>query len=237
MNTDKYISSIKQLPMTEQSVLYVNTEKYCRTVLPAVFLQRYQIKNIKIETVDLESPEFKKMFPYQKVPVIRTENGKKLTEAMAINYYLLNLSSNTEEREILLGKPDEPWIQAEIIRWQSFANSDFLNELNNYAKPLVGLAPYDAKAVTEAKRRVDVMVPIFEDHLSDNKFLVNENITLADLTAATCFSFGFTFVLDKEWRQNHPAIVRWFNEVVTSDILHDFYKSFKFVENKPTLPM
>ena len=222
--------------MNEESVLYVNTAKYCRTILPAIFVQRYQIENIKIETVDLESPEFKKMFPYQKVPVIRTETDKKLTEAMAINHYLLSLSSDNEERDILLGTPDEPWIQAEIIRWQSFANSDFLNELNNYAKPLVGLAPYDSKAVEEAKRRVDIMVPIFEDHLSSNKFLVNENITLADLTAATCFSFGFTFVLDKEWRQNHPAIVRWFNDVIASDILHDFYKSFKFVEKRPNQP-
>lgn len=78
--------------------------------------------------------------------------------------------------------------------------------------------------------------PIFEDHLSSNTFLVNENITLADLTAATCFSFGFIFVLDKEWRQNHPAIVRWFNDVIVSDILYDFYKSFQFVEKRPNQP-
>lgn len=223
--------------MNEQAILYVNTSKYCRTVLPSIFIQRYQIENIKIETVDLESPEFKKLFPYQKVPVIRTADDKKLTEAMAINYYLLNLSSNKEEREILLGKPEELWIQAEIIRWQSFANSDFLNELNNYAKPLVGLAPYDEKAVAEAKRRVDIMVPIFEEHLANNKYLVNDNVTLADLTAATCFSFGFTFVLDKEWRQDHPAIVRWFKDVIKSDILYEFYKSFKFVEKRPTFPI
>ncbi|SMN20633.1 similar to Saccharomyces cerevisiae YGR201C Putative protein of unknown function [Maudiozyma saulgeensis] len=222
--------------MNDRSVLYVNPEKYCRTVLPAIFVNRYKLENIKLATVNLEDDEFKRLFPYQKVPVIRTDSGKRLTEAMAINYYLLKLSGNEEECKTLLGPQDDPWTQAEIIRWQSFANGDFLNEMNNYAKPLVGLQAFDAKAIVEAKKRVDTMVPIFEDHLSKHRYLVNENITLADLTAATSFSFGFTFVLDKEWRQEHPSIVNWFNEVINGDILRDFYQDFVFVEKKPHIP-
>ncbi|CAB4254753.1 some similarities with Saccharomyces cerevisiae YPL048W CAM1 Nuclear protein required for transcription of MXR1 [Maudiozyma barnettii] len=221
--------------MCERIVLYVNPEKYCRTILPAVLAKRYRLNNIKLVTVNLEDDEFKTLFPYQKVPALMNESGKRLTEAMAINYYLVTLSNDEKERGTLLGFPEDPWTQAEIIRWQSFANGDFLNELNNYAKPLVGLQTFDLKAVTEAKRRVDTMVPIFEDHLCTHKYLVNENITLADLTAATTFSFGFTFVLDKEWRKEHPAIVNWFNDVINCDILHDFYHDFVFIENRPPI--
>lgn len=213
------------------TTLYVNTTKYCRTFLPAIFVKRYGLDDINLVTVDLEDPEFKRLFPYQKVPALVSEDGRQLTEAMALNYFLLR-SAKGHDAEIatLLGDNKDTWTQAEIIRWESFSNSDYLNELNNWAKPLVGLQKYDAKTITEGKSRVDTMTPIFEDHFATHRFLVGDDITLADLMAATSFSFGFTFVLDAQWRAEHPAIMRWFKEVVACDILRDFYKDFNFVE-------
>lgn len=213
------------------STLYVNTTKYCRTFLPAIFVERYGLDDIRLVTVDLEDPEFKRLFPYRKVPSLVTDSERQLTEAMALNYYILrSAKSHQEEIATLLGDNKDLWTKAEIIRWESFANSDYLNELNNWAKPLVGLEPYDAKTINTGKERVDTMTPIFEDHFRDNRFLVGDEITLADLTAVTTFSFGLRFVLDAEWRKEHPCIMRWFNQVAGCAILREFYKDFKFVE-------
>lgn len=221
--------------MMATTTLYVSPSRYCRTVLPAVFVKRYNISAIELVEVDIESDTFKKEFPWQKVPVLIKSNGEKLTESMAILYYLLHLSNNGTEKDTLLGQPNDIWLQSQIIRWESFSNSDFLNELNNWVKPLVGLMPYNEFTIREGKRKVETILTIFEERLMESKNLAADYITIADLVAATSFSFGFTYVFDKVWRVKYPYITAWFNEVINSEYLKEAFDEFKYVEEAPVI--
>lgn len=82
---------------------------------------------------------------------------------------------------------------------------------------------------------VDKIVDIFENRLKNYTYLATENISLADLVAASIFTRYFESLFGTEWRAQHPAIVRWFNTVRASPFLKDEYKDFKFAD-KPLSP-
>ena len=53
------------------------------------------------------------------------------------------------------------------------------------------------------------MLRSLEDHLGsqESKWLVGDNITLADVTVAIYVARGLKWVLGREWRQGHPRVM------------------------------
>lgn len=178
--------------------------------------------------------EFGRDFPLKKVPAFVGPRGFKLTEQMAINYYLINLAKNDKIKAQLLGKDLKS--QSEILRWESFGNSDLIITLVKVFAPLTrDDVPYVKRDVDAATMALNQIVGVFENRLKDYTFLVGEHISLADLVCAAAFTRGFNYIFGSEWRKQHPVIVRWYNTIIASDILKNEFKDFKFID-EPVKP-
>lgn len=210
--------------------LYANFR--ARTMVPRA-LVNYLGLDITLITPEDNAEQFARDFPWKKVPAYISPKGIKLTEHLAIIYYLLQLSDNEKLKAQLMG--DDLMSQAQVLKWESFANSDLITQMANAFKPLKGEYPYNKKNVDTALENVAVLTKLYEDRLQEHTYLVGERITLADLVSAAMFSKGFTFIFGEEWRKEHPAIVRWFKTVIASEIWGDEFKDFKFID-KPLAP-
>ncbi|AQZ14979.1 CAM1 (YPL048W) [Zygosaccharomyces parabailii] len=215
-----------------EGLLYSNFR--IRSLVP-----RALVKTLKLD-VDVVDPytveeQFAKDFPLKKLPSFKGPNGFKLTEQMAINYYLIRSSSDEKLKEQLLGTEDDIKTQSQIIRWESLANSDLITALAKVFVPLKGDAPYIKKNVDEASKFLEEIASIYEERLREYTYLAGENLTLADLVSAAMFIRGFNFLFGTEWRKSHPAIVRWFKTVIASPFLKAETADFKFIE-KPLEP-
>lgn len=217
-----------------ENLLYSNFR--IRSLVPRVLVNTLKL-DVKIVDPNTVEEQFAKEFPLKKVPAFRGPHGFKLTEQLAINYYLTNLSKDEKMKTQLLGSPDDLQTQSQIIKWESFANSDLIINLVLVFRPLSGEAPYIKKNVDAAQEYLGVIANVFETRLKDYTYLVGENITLADLVSVAAFTRGFSkAVFGSEWRKQHPAIVRWFNTVTASYFLKDEFKDFKFIDKALEAP-
>jgi len=123
------------------------------------------------------------------------------------------------EKTTLLGKTKYEY--ASILRWMSFFNSEVLVPLGSWFRPLIGRDPYIKRAVDAATEKSLKVVSILEKHFLANTFLVGERITLADIFCTSIISRGFQYVFDKEFRQQHPAVTRWYDSIRNQEL----YKS------------
>ncbi|CAI4499773.1 ATM_1a_G0021800.mRNA.1.CDS.1 [Saccharomyces cerevisiae] len=107
---------------------------------------------------------------------------------MAIDYYLIHLSSDKEAVRQLLGPEGDFKTRADILRWESLSNSDFLNEVCEVFFPLIGVKPYNATEFKVARENVDTIVSLYEKRLKKQQYLVcDDHETLADLISAAAF--------------------------------------------------
>lgn len=214
-----------------QGTLYSNFR--IRTWVPRALVNSLGL-NVKVIDPADDEAQFSKDFPLKKLPAFAGPKGFKLTEAMAINYYLVNLTDDDKVKETLLGKDLKT--QSQVIRWVSLANSDLCSQLAAAFVPLRGLAPYNKKSVDAALDAVEQIAKIFEERLTEFTYLASEDISLADLVAASIITRGFNFLFGKQWRSDHPAIVRWFNTVIASHYLKAEYTDFKFIDEQLAPP-
>ncbi|GJN92685.1 hypothetical protein Rhopal_005720-T1 [Rhodotorula paludigena] len=150
--------------------------------------------------------EYLAKFPLGLVPALE-KGDYKLTEAIAIASYL----ASQENKAGLLGQSKED--AADVLRWASWANADLLPTIASWFRPLVGAAPYQKPQVDAAKEKSLKHLNYLEKTLATRTFLVGERITLADIFVASVLFRGFENVLDAEWRQANPNIVRFWQTV------------------------
>lgn len=102
----------------------------------------------------------------------------------------------------------------------SFVNSEIQPAQANWFKPLLGLRAYDEKNLQIAKDTVNKAVGVLENYLrtAGHTYIVSDNVTLADLFAASSLSRGFMYVFDKEWQANYPYVTKWFRNLVDQPI-------------------
>ena len=119
----------------------------------------------------------------------------------------------------------------------SFANSEVLPPLGSWFRPLLGREPYNKKAVDDAQKKALKAVSVLDEHFLVHTFLVGERITLADLFTAGIISRGFQFFFDKQWREQHPSVTRWYETVYNQPIYSAVVDKLQFIdqaiENKP----
>lgn len=123
---------------------------------------------------------------------------------------------------------------ASILKWMSYFNAEIFEPLGNWYRPLVGRQPYNKKNVDDSTKATEKALEAVEQHLLLNTFLVGERITLADLFSAPLLHRGFENFFDKQWRQQHPNITRWYDTVVNQPIYTAVAKKADYIE-KPVL--
>ncbi len=180
----------------------------------------YKVINIDLNKGDQFKPEFKKISPFSKIPVIiDQDNNKNIFESGAILMYLAEQS----------GKFYDTKDRLEINQW--------LMAQMGYIGPMLGqhhqFHHYNpGKSQFGEERYFKISKRIYEEldeRLSKSRFLAGENYTIADIGT-------FPWIARHEWHdiglKNYKNLTRWYVEISEREAVK---KGFKFM-NKDEVP-
>ena len=180
----------------------------------------YKVINIDLNKGDQFKPEFKKISPLSKIPVIiDQDNNKNIFESGAILMYLAEQS----------GKFYDTKDRLEINQW--------LMAQMGYVGPMLGqhhqFHHYNpGKSQFGEERYFKISKRIYEEldeRLSKVKYLAGENYTIADIGT-------FPWIARHEWHdiglKNYKNLTRWYVEISEREAVK---KGFKFM-NKDEVP-
>ncbi len=180
----------------------------------------YKVINIDLNKGDQFKPEFKKISPLSKIPVIIDQNNNKnIFESGAILMYLAEQSGRFYETKDRL----------EINQW--------LMAQMGYVGPMLGqhhqFHHYNpGKSQFGEERYFKISKRIYEEldeRLSKSRFLAGENYTIADIGT-------FPWIARHEWHdiglKNYKNLTRWYVEISEREAVK---KGFKFM-NKDEVP-
>ena len=180
----------------------------------------YKVINIDLNKGDQFKPEFKKISPLSKIPVIIDQyNNKNIFESGAILMYLAEQS----------GKFYDTKDRLEINQW--------LMAQMGYVGPMLGqhhqFHHYNpGKSQFGEERYFKISKRIYEEldeRLSKSRFLAGENYTIADIGT-------FPWIARHEWHdiglKNYKNLTRWYVEISEREAVK---KGFKFM-NKDEVP-
>jgi glutathione S-transferase len=128
------------------------------------------------------TPEFRALNPTGRTPVL-IDGTFTLWESNAIMQYLAGLAPNSLW-------PDDARRRAHIMRWQSWQLAHWGTKacepliLERLVKRILGLGPPDADAVAKATEAFNFEARVLDDHLRDHRYLVGDELTLADFSVA-----------------------------------------------------
>ena len=177
----------------------------------------YKVINIDLNKGDQFKPEFKKISPLSKIPVIiDQDNNKNIFESGAILMYLAEQS----------GKFYDTKDRLEINQW--------LMAQMGYVGPMLGqhhqFHHYNpGKSQFGEERYFKISKRIYEEldaRLLRSRFLAGENYTIADIGT-------FPWIARHEWHdiglKNYKNLTRWYNEISKRDAV---MKGFSFMNKK-----
>ena len=180
----------------------------------------YKVIKIDLNKGDQFKPEFKKISPFSKIPVIvDQDNNKNVFESGAILMYLAEQS----------GKFYDTKDRLEINQW--------LMAQMGYVGPMLGqhhqFHHYNpGKSQFGEERYFKISKRIYEEldeRLSKSRFLAGENYTIADIGT-------FPWIARHEWHdiglKNYKNLTRWYVEISEREAVK---KGFKFM-NKDEVP-
>jgi elongation factor 1-gamma len=111
----------------------------------------------------------------------------------------------------------DPETRALIQQWICFTDGELLPNVAHFMICIFGMIPYEQAAWDQKLAALDRALKRMEVGLKGKKFLVGEQLTLADISAASALHFAFKTVIDAKWRESLPAVVDWFNNVLASE--------------------
>ncbi|KAF7824985.1 elongation factor 1-gamma [Senna tora] len=160
------------------------------------------VKNFEMG-VSNKTPEFLKMNPIGKVPVLETPDGPIF-------------ESNAIARYVTRSKADNPLFGSSLIeyahieQWIDFASLEIDANILRWFVPRAGFAAYlppaEEAAISALKRALDAL----NTHLASNTYLVGHHVTLADIILTCNLSLGFAKLMTKSFTSEFPHVERYF---------------------------
>ncbi len=186
----------------------------CRKVLATAYHLNIplELQTIEFYSEHFDRPAFTKKNPNGMVPLL--EDGDfRLWESTAIMQYLANMKPDSTLF------PQDFKVRVDISRWQSWtlahfgAACDALIWENILKKRLEGGSP-DPRRVEEAMRNFHRFAPVLDQHLEKRKFLVGDQVTLADFSVAATLGYAEPALIPWDGFAN---IKRWYATLDTLD--------------------
>ncbi|KAL0351294.1 UNVERIFIED_CONTAM: Elongation factor 1-gamma 2 [Sesamum calycinum] len=147
------------------------------------------VKNFEMG-VSNKTPEFIKMNPIGKIPVLETPDGRYL-KAMRLH------------------------AMGHIEQWIDFAATEIDVSLGNWLYPRLGyrlyLPPAEEAAIASLKRALGAL----NTHLASNTYLVGHGVTIADIVMVCNLAFGFKTILTKSFTSEFPHVERIYSTVAS----------------------
>ncbi len=180
----------------------------------------YKVINIDLNKGDQFKPEFKKISPLSKIPVIiDQDNSKNIFESGAILMYLAEQS----------GKFYDIKDRLEINQWlmaQMGYVGPMLGQHHQFHHYNPGKSQFGEERYFKISKRI---YEELEERLSKSRFLAGENYTIADIGT-------FPWIARHEWHdiglKNYKNLTRWYVEISAREPVK---KGFKFM-NKDEVP-
>lgn len=184
-------------------------------------------KRIEIETVEVNlrdgehfSEAFRAMNPDCVVPVLELDDGRYLTEALAICHYLEALHPEPN----LMGTTAEE--RARVLEWNAKVEQQglmsMMDALRNASKGMTDRAltgPVNYAQIPELAERGRARVLQFferiDGRLADSPYLAGERFTMADVTAFVLVDFAAWLKLALPDDAEHAR--RWYADVSARD--------------------
>lgn len=141
-------------------------------------------------------------FPFGKVPVFKTVDGRTIYESNAIAQYI---ASHKPE---LLGADD--YEHALVQQYLNVANAEVGRPMSQWVYSLLGYLPYDKAAVKAAESEARKVLAILDKILLVRTYLVGDSITLADIVMACTVMPLYQHVLEAADRTKYINLTRWF---------------------------
>jgi len=159
-----------------------------------------------------KTEEFTKKFPLGKVPALETADGFYLAEGAAIAKFI---AASGPKAAQLLGTGDVRAF-AKIEEWAAFAESEIsTNILPSMLMCLAKMIPFDEAAYDAAAAKLVRALKKIEATVQDGrKFLVGDQLTLADLMVAAPLITADKFLIDAEMRKEIPAVIKYLEGLI-----------------------
>ena len=177
-------------------------------------------KELKLETISVNVREdelfkepYNSMNPFNCIPFLELENGTIITETISICRYLDEQSNSIK----LFGNDTEE--QAIIDMWNRRIELDgflpLLHSVRNKTSFFKGkVVPGTRTSITQSPEIVergiemfDILLHRIEPHLSENKFLLGDKFSIADITGH--FMFNLSNMLKIDFGQKYKNVYRW----------------------------
>ncbi len=182
---------------------------------------KYKITKININNDEQFTPEFKKISPFSKIPVIIDhKNNQSLFESGAILIYLAEKSGkfyDKNQRTVI-----NQWLMGQMAYVGPMLGQHHQFHHYNPGKSEFGESRY-FKISERIYRELD-------ERLAQSQFLANENYSIADIAT-------FPWIARHEWHdiglKNFPNLVRWYNKISKRDAVVKGYDLLKKGEEIP----
>lgn len=146
---------------------------------------------LELEIVDITKPRsanYLALNPSGRTPTL-VDGDMTLTESNAILQYIASQKPNSLW-------PDNPRTRADITRWQCWQLAHWGAEacapltFQRLVKKFVNLGPPDEAVVAKATEAFNKEAKMLDAHLGKQKYLVGDNLTLADFAVAAAMMYA-----------------------------------------------
>ena len=183
----------------------------------------YKYKTIKIDLDKNEQfkPEFKKISPLSKIPVIIDhKKNKTIFESGAILIYLAEESGMFYEKDNRL--EINQWLMAQMGYF-----GPMLGQHHQFHHYNPGKSKFGEERYFKIAERIYVEL---DERLSNSKFLSGDDYTIADIGT-------FPWIARHEWHDiglsNYKNLTRWYNDISKRDAV---IKGFSFMNKNEVVP-
>ena len=156
-----------------------------------------------IQKGETRTPEFLRMNPNGRIPLLQLDDGRYLSESDAILFYF------AEGTAFL---PEDRFMKADVLRWmffEQYSHEPFVAVARAWVH-VFGVTPERAARLQEKMDGGYAALGVMEDHLASRKWFVGERYTIADIAL-----YAYTHVAHEGGFDliRFPNVQRWLERV------------------------
>jgi len=167
-----------------------------------------EYNGVTVNVADFDESVVSTLSPTGKAPVLETKSGV-IFESNAIARFIAKIRRDTG----LIGN-GSIIEEACVDSWIDFSANNLELPACVWWYPTAGYMPFQKAAYEKSKADLANGLTILDNHLNDKTYLVNDQITLADITVASALVYPMKLVCDKAYLKPFPNLVRWFTTCV-----------------------
>ncbi|KYQ88531.1 glutathione S-transferase domain-containing protein [Tieghemostelium lacteum] len=181
-----------------------------KRVFKALIAAKYVGVDIEVPAfnfgVDNKTPEFLKMNPLGKIPVLQTAEGA-IFESNAIVRYVARLGkANIYGKNAFENGVNDQWID--------FATNEIDTTAASWLYPILGFIPFIAKETQKAKENMKKILTVLDNVLLSKPFLTGYRIALADIVVVCSLLSFYEMVFEPAFVSSFANVNRYFKTCI-----------------------